>query len=47
MADAPVQSSIFSSSLTRLLCAFVLLLMIGALAYGVVIAARNFGRIGV
>jgi hypothetical protein len=48
MVNAPLRSPLpRGSTLTRSLCAVVLILIGVALAYGVFIAARNFGRIGV
>jgi hypothetical protein len=48
MVNAPSSTPLpLPSGLTRSLCFVVLLLMGVALVYGVVIAARNIGRIGV
>jgi hypothetical protein len=48
MVNVPLRSPLPpGSNLTRSLCLLVLLLIGVALVYGVFIAARNFGQIGV
>jgi hypothetical protein len=48
MVNAPLRPPLpLGSSLTRSLCLVVIILIGVALAYGVFIAARNFGQIGV